>query len=56
MNAFRQWFQTMTMGQTKKYMKLLAWSLFGSFGVSIPYAVCSYKNVDNFILLRYNSS
>ena len=39
MTAFRQWFQTMTLGQTKKYMKLLAWSLFDSFVVSIPYAV-----------------
>lgn len=39
MTAFRQWFRTMTLGQTKKYMKLLAWSLFDSFVVSIPYAI-----------------
>lgn len=29
----------MTLGQTKKYMKLLIWCLFDSFVVSIPYAV-----------------
>lgn len=39
MNRFLQWFRTMTLGQTKKYLKLLAWSLFDSFVVSIPYAV-----------------
>ncbi|EET59358.1 ABC transporter, ATP-binding protein [Marvinbryantia formatexigens DSM 14469] len=39
MSAFREWFETMTLGQTKKYMELLAWSLFDSFVVSIPYAV-----------------
>lgn len=39
MKGFLQWFRTMTLGQTKKYMKLLAWSLFDSFVVSIPYAV-----------------
>lgn len=39
MTAFRVWFQTMTLGQTGKYLKLLAWSLFDSFVVSIPYAV-----------------
>lgn len=39
MTAFRVWFQTMTLGQTGKYLKLLAWSLFDSFVVSILYAV-----------------
>lgn len=39
MNDFREWFHTMTLGQTKKYIKLLIWCLFDSFVVSIPYAV-----------------
>ena len=39
MNGFRDWFHTMTLGQTKKYIKLLIWCLFDSFVVSIPYAV-----------------
>lgn len=39
MNGFREWFHTMTLGQTKKYIKLLIWCLFDSFVVSIPYAV-----------------
>lgn len=39
MKRFREWFQTMTLGQTKKYLKLLLWCLFDSFVVSIPYAV-----------------
>lgn len=39
MNGFKQWFRMMTLGQTKKYLKLLGWSLFDSFVVSIPYAV-----------------
>lgn len=39
MKRFREWFQTMTLGQTKKYIKLLLWCLFDSFVVSIPYAV-----------------
>lgn len=39
MNGFTQWFQTMTLGQTRKYLRLLAWCFFDSFVVSIPYAV-----------------
>ncbi len=39
MNGFREWFHTMTLGQTQKYIKLLIWCLFDSFVVSIPYAV-----------------
>ncbi|MCR5328245.1 MAG: ABC transporter ATP-binding protein/permease [Saccharofermentans sp.] len=39
MNGFRDWFHTMTLGQTRKYIKLLIWCLFDSFVVSIPYAV-----------------
>lgn len=39
MNNFKEWFHTMTLGQTKKYIKLLIWCLFDSFVVSIPYAV-----------------
>lgn len=39
MKRFQQWFRTMTLGQTKKYIKLLVWSLFDSFVVSVPYAV-----------------
>lgn len=39
MNGFREWFHTMTLGQTKKYIKLLIWCLFDSFVVSIPYAI-----------------
>ncbi len=39
MNGFKEWFHTMTLGQTKKYLRLLLWCLFDSFVVSIPYAV-----------------
>ncbi|MBQ3842557.1 MAG: ABC transporter ATP-binding protein [Ruminiclostridium sp.] len=39
MNSFKEWFRTMTLGQTKKYLKLFAWCMFDSFVVSIPYAV-----------------
>ena len=39
MRGFKEWFNTMTLGQTKKYMRLLLWCLFDSFVVSIPYAV-----------------
>lgn len=39
MRGFREWFHTMTLGQTKKYIRLLLWCLFDSFVVSIPYAV-----------------
>ena len=39
MKEFKQWFHTMTLGKTKEYLKLLAWCLFDSFAVSIPYAV-----------------
>nr|MCR5499776.1 ABC transporter ATP-binding protein/permease [Acetatifactor sp.] len=39
MKGFREWFHTMTLGQTKKYIRLLLWCLFDSFVVSIPYAV-----------------
>ena len=39
MKGFKEWFSTMTLGQTKKYLKLLGWCLFDSFVVSIPYGV-----------------
>ncbi|MCR5500172.1 MAG: ABC transporter ATP-binding protein/permease [Acetatifactor sp.] len=39
MKGFREWFHTMTLGQTKKYIRLLLWCLLDSFVVSIPYAV-----------------
>ncbi|MBQ9491034.1 MAG: ABC transporter ATP-binding protein, partial [Lachnospiraceae bacterium] len=39
MKEFREWFHTMTLGQTKKYIRLLLWCLLDSFVVSIPYAV-----------------
>ncbi|MCR5166720.1 MAG: ABC transporter ATP-binding protein/permease [Oscillospiraceae bacterium] len=39
MRHFKEWFKTMTLGQTKKYLQLLLWCLFDSFVVSIPYAV-----------------
>lgn len=39
MNGFKEWFHTMTLGQTRKYIRLLLWCLFDSFVVSIPYAV-----------------
>ena len=39
MRGFKEWFNTMTLGQTKKYLRLLLWCLFDSFVVSIPYAV-----------------
>ena len=39
MKKLREWFRTMTLGQTKLYIKLWLWCLFDSFIVSIPYAV-----------------
>jgi len=39
MRRFKEWFKTMTLGQTGKYIRLLLWCLFDSFVVSIPYAV-----------------
>ena len=39
MRGFKEWFNTMTLGQTKKYLRLLLWCLFDSFVASIPYAV-----------------
>ncbi|MBE5864491.1 MAG: ABC transporter ATP-binding protein [Lachnospiraceae bacterium] len=39
MKGFSEWFHTMTLGQTKKYIRLLLWCLLDSFVVSIPYAV-----------------
>lgn len=39
MTDFKKWFHTMTLGQTEKYLKLLAWCIFDSFVVSIPYGV-----------------
>ena len=39
MKGFKEWFGTMTLGQTKKYLKLLGWCLFDSFVASIPYGV-----------------
>ncbi|WP_180272707.1 ABC transporter ATP-binding protein [Konateibacter massiliensis] len=39
MKNIKKWFHTMTLGQTGKYLKILAWNFFDSFVVSIPYAV-----------------
>jgi ATP-binding cassette subfamily B protein len=39
MSGLKEWFRTMTFGQTGKYIRLLLWCLFDSFVVSIPYAV-----------------
>lgn len=39
MKRFQEWFRTMTLGQTKKYIRLLLWCLFDSFVVSVPYSV-----------------
>jgi ATP-binding cassette subfamily B protein IrtB len=39
MKSFRKWFQTITFGETKKYIRLALWSFLDSFVVSIPYAV-----------------
>jgi len=39
MRYLREWFHTMTLGQTRLYIKLWLWCLFDSFVASIPYAV-----------------
>ncbi len=39
MKGFKKWFQTITFGETKKYIRLTLWSFLDSFVVSIPYAV-----------------
>lgn len=38
MNA-KQWFQMMTLGQPGKYLRLMAWSLFDSVIMSVPYGL-----------------
>lgn len=37
--GFRLWFETMTLGQTGAYLRLLRWCLFDSLVMSVPYAV-----------------
>ncbi len=39
MNKFKTWFQTITFGETKKYIRLTLWNFLESFVVTIPYAV-----------------
>lgn len=39
MNSFKKWFQTITFGETKKYIRLTLWNFLDSFVISIPYAV-----------------
>ncbi|MFT3983261.1 MAG: ABC transporter ATP-binding protein [Lachnospiraceae bacterium] len=39
MKSFRHWFQTITFGETKKYIRLTLWSFLDSFAVTIPYGV-----------------
>ncbi len=39
MKSFRRWFQIITFGETKKYIRLTLWSFLDSFAVTIPYAV-----------------
>ena len=39
MNRFKTWFQTITFGETKKYIRLSLWNFLDSFVVTIPYAV-----------------
>ncbi len=39
MNNFKTWFQTITFGETKKYIRLTLWNFLDSFAVTIPYAV-----------------
>lgn len=39
MNNIKSWFHIMTLGQIKKYLKILAWNFFDSFVASIPYGI-----------------
>ncbi len=39
MNNFKKWFQSITFGQTKKYIQLSLWNFLDSFVVTIPYAI-----------------
>ena len=39
MRGFKTWFQTITFGETKKYIRLTLWNFLDSFIVTIPYAV-----------------
>ncbi len=39
MKNFRTWFNTITFGETKKYLRLTIWNFLDSFVVSIPYGV-----------------
>lgn len=39
MNQARKWFQMITLGQTRKYFRILLWNLFDSFVASVPLAV-----------------
>ena len=36
---FREWFQMMTLGHPGKYLRLMAWCLFDSIVVSVPYGL-----------------
>lgn len=39
MKKFKQWFQTITFGETRKYVRLTLWNFLDSFIVTIPYTV-----------------
>jgi len=39
MNRFKLWFQTITFGETRKYIGLTLWNFLDSFVVTIPYGV-----------------
>lgn len=36
---FRDWFQMMTLGHPGKYLRLMAWCLFDSIVMSVPYGL-----------------
>ena len=36
---FREWFQMMTLGHPGQYMRLMAWCLFDSIVMSVPYGL-----------------
>ena len=38
---FRDWFQMMTLGHPGKYLRLMAWCLFDSIVMSVPYGLNS---------------
>ncbi len=39
MKGLQKWFQTITFGETKKYIRLTLWNLLDSFVVAIPYGI-----------------